>query len=71
MKTKAHQLEFWPSVPNTKWEDQMADAKEQLKEINGLIYDLAKQKTDWLTGEGRMWEDEPSVPLAWRKGDRI
>ena len=57
MKTKADQLEFWPSIPNTKWEDQMADAKEQLKEINSLIYDLAKQKTAWLTGEGEMWED--------------
>lgn len=68
MKTKADQLEF--CVPSTKWEDQMADAKKQLKEINDLIYDLAKQKTAWLTGEGEMW-NEPSVPLAWRKGDRI
>jgi hypothetical protein len=51
MELFTRRTDFKRKLPSLPYEEEMDRAKKQLVETNRLVYDLARQKTAWLTGE--------------------
>jgi hypothetical protein len=51
MELFTRRTNFKRKLPSLPYEEEMDKAKKQLAEVQKLVYDLAKQKTAWLSGE--------------------
>jgi len=51
MELFTRRTNFKRHLPTLPYEEEMAMAQKQLAETQRLVYDLARQKTAWLTGE--------------------